>query len=182
MPATQPPDSAAPPVGEPASAQWLSPAEQQAWRAFLAVHRAVFAGLEARLQSDSGMPLAYYSILVTLAEAPGRTLRMGELAAQLHASPSSTSHAITRLESWGWIDRRNDPTDRRAQLAVLTDEGLQALADAAPGHVAAVREYLFAPLTPEQITQLRVISETVTARREETSGVGGQAADSGNVE
>jgi DNA-binding MarR family transcriptional regulator len=129
------------------------------------VHRVVFAALEARMQSDSGMPLAYYAILATLVEVPDRTLRMGELSARLHASASSTSHAVSRLESWGWIDRRGDPTDRRAQFAVLTDKGVQALADAAPDHVAAVREHLLDALTSEQVEQLRELSDLVVAGR-----------------
>jgi DNA-binding MarR family transcriptional regulator len=107
---------------------------QQAWRGFLNSNRAVFAALESQLQSEAGMPLASYSILVRVSEAPDPTLRMGELANQLQSSPSSISHAITRVETKGWIRRQSDPADRRAQLAVLTGQGADALAAAAPGH------------------------------------------------
>lgn len=145
---------------------WLDPAEQECWQSFLTVHRAVFAALEADLQSEAGMPLAYYSILVTLSEAPDRTLRMGQLAGQLRSSPSSISHAIARMASSGWVERHNDPSDRRAQFAVLTDKGLQALTDAAPGHVAAVRRHLFSALTPQQVKQLRRIHQVVIDAQE----------------
>lgn len=150
-------------VQNPDEARWLTPREQHAWQGFLRSHRTVFAALESQLQSESGIPLAYYSILVRLAEAPERTLRMGELASQLQASPSSISHAITRLETWGWILRQNDPGDRRAQFAVLTDQGADALAAAAPGHILAVRRHLVDRLTDEQIDQLIAISEAVLA-------------------
>jgi hypothetical protein len=59
--------------------------------------RAVFAGLEARLQSDSGMPLAYYSILVTLAEAPDRAwARCRSARASLRSADPRTDHAASR--------------------------------------------------------------------------------------
>src|SRR3954451_13244347 len=144
-------------VQNPDELGWLTPVQQQAWQGFLNSNRAVFSALESQLQSEAGMPLAYYSILVTVSQAPNRTLRMGELANQLRSSPSSISHAITRLESWGWIRRQSDPADRRAQLAVLTDQGADALAAAAPGHLKAVREHLINRLTPEQIDQLIAI-------------------------
>ena len=148
-------------VQNPDELRWLSPLEQQAWQSFLRSHRAVFAALESQLQSDAKMPLAYYSILVRLSEAPDRTLRMGELAGKLYASPSSISHASTKLESLGWMRRENDPNDRRAQLAVLTDEGADALAEAAPGHIQAVRANLLGRLNEDQLRQLIAIGEAV---------------------
>jgi DNA-binding MarR family transcriptional regulator len=143
---------------------WLEPGQQDAWQGFLALNRVVFAALEARLQSEAGMPLAHYAILVALSEAPDRTLRMGELARRLHAAPSSISHAMTRLESKGLIERKNDPSDRRAQLAELTEDGAAALQAAAPGHVAAVRENLIDLLTPDQLAQLVEISDAVITK------------------
>ena len=43
------------------------------------------------------------------------------------------------------------------------DEGFAALAEAARGHVEQVRQSLFDALTPEQVTQLRAISEAMIA-------------------
>lgn len=144
--------------------RWLDVEEQRIWRSFLAVSRAVFEGLDRQLQRDSGMPLAYYEILVQLSEAPDRMLRMSELADRVHSSPSRLSHAVARLEEKGWVQRVDCPTDRRGQYAVLSDEGFEVLAAAAPGHVEAVRGLLFDALTPEQIEQLREISEAVLDR------------------
>lgn len=140
---------------------WLTVPEQQAWLGFLGSARTVFAALESQLQRDSRMPLAYYSILVRLSKAQRRTLRMGELAQQLQASPSSISHAGAALEAKGWIVRQNAPGDRRAQVAVLTDLGAEVLAAAAPGHVAAVRKHLIDRLSQEQLQQLIAISRAV---------------------
>lgn len=143
--------------------RWLDEQEQQTWRAYLQATQMLAVELERQLQRDSGLPHAYYEILVRLSEAPDRTLRMNELAEASQYSRSRLSHAAARLEAAGWIQRLECPTDRRGQLATLTDRGFAVLEAAAPGHVEMVRTLLFDPLTPEQVKQLRAISEAVVA-------------------
>ncbi|WP_433121533.1 MarR family winged helix-turn-helix transcriptional regulator [Micromonospora sp. CA-246542] len=141
--------------------RWLDPDEQRTWRAFLASSRTLMDTLDRELQRDAGMPHAYYEILVRLSEAPGRQLRMSELAEAAGSSRSRLSHAVARLEEAGWVRREDCPTDRRGQIAVLTDDGFATLAAAAPGHVDGVRRHLFDALSPAQVDQLRRISETL---------------------
>jgi DNA-binding MarR family transcriptional regulator len=143
--------------------RWLSAEEQQAWRSFLTATQTLFSTLEAQLQQDAGIPHGYYEILVRLSEAPGRAMRMSNLAEVSTSSKSRLSHAVARLEERGWIRRTECPTDRRGQVAELTDEGFAALAAAAPGHVEQVRRSLIDALTPEQVAQLRQISEAIMA-------------------
>jgi DNA-binding MarR family transcriptional regulator len=144
-----------------ADTRWLEAGEQRAWRAFVAASQGLFDQLDRELQRDAGMPHAYYQILVNLSEAPGRTLRMRELAERTCSSRSRLSHAVARLEERGWVRRESCPTDKRGALAVLTDEGFAALRAAAPGHVEGVRAHLFDRLSPAQVAQLREISEAV---------------------
>jgi hypothetical protein len=73
---------------------------------------------------------------------------------------------VARLEERGWVKRTDCPTDRRGQIAQLTDKGFAALAAAAPGHVEQVRRSLIDQLTPDQIEQLREISEKIVASAE----------------
>ncbi|RLK22597.1 DNA-binding MarR family transcriptional regulator [Micromonospora sp. M71_S20] len=146
-----------------AMTRWLDPDEQRTWRAYLTASRALMEALDRELQRDAGMPHAYYEILVRLSEAPRRRLRMSDLAEASGSSRSRLSHAVARLEAAGWVRREECPTDRRGQLAVLTDEGFATLAAAAPGHVEGVRRHLFDALTPAQVDQLRRISETLAA-------------------
>ncbi len=141
--------------------RWLDEREQEAWRAFVCASRQLFAALDHELQRDAGMPHAYYEILVRLSEAPERALRMSTLAEWVGSSRSRLSHAVARLEERGWVRREDCPSDRRGQVAVLTDEGYATLQAAAPGHVRGVREHLIDRLTPAQVDELRRISEAV---------------------
>jgi DNA-binding MarR family transcriptional regulator len=154
--------------------RWLSSDEQQAWRAFLTACQTLFAAVDAQLLHDSDIPHGYYEILVRLSEAPGRALRMTQLAEASTSSKSRLSHAVARLEERSWVRRMDCATDRRGQIAQLTDEGYAALAAAAPGHVAQVRRLLIDRLTAEQVEQLREISDAITAGAEP-----GQVAEAG---
>lgn len=141
--------------------RWLDDDEQKTWRAFLEATHLLWERLEAQLQRDAGMPISYYQVLVRLSEAPGRALRMRDLAEATGSSRSRMSHAMARLEAAGWTERRSCPTDGRGGIAVLTPQGWAALEAAAPGHVTAVRESLFDALSPEQVRQLGRISQQV---------------------
>ena len=141
--------------------RWLDEEQQRSWRAFLAAVEHLQSALDAQLQADAGMPHAYYELLVHLSEAPDRRLRMSALAQAVGSSRSRLSHAVGQLEARGWVRREPCPGDRRGALAVLTDEGFAALEAAAPGHVQAVRELLVDRLAPDQLRQLRAISEAI---------------------
>ena len=141
--------------------RWLDGEEQQTWRAFLRAVAAVQRGLDTQLQAEAGMPHAYYELLVRLSEAPEHTLRMSALAQATSSSRSRLSHAIAQLEQRGWVSRQPCPQDRRGQLAVLTGAGREALQQAAPGHVEAVRRLLFDRLSPAQVGHLRAIADAV---------------------
>ena len=143
--------------------RWLTAEEQRAWRAYLESSIVLFVRLDRQLQRDSGITHGYYEILVRLSEAEGRVLRMSQLADATRSSRSRLSHAVARLEERGWVIRRDCPTDRRGQLAELTDEGFVVLVRAAPGHVEAVRRYVIDRLDPDQITELAEIGETIVA-------------------
>ncbi len=157
------------------SPRWLDAEEQRAWRAFLDATGRLFDAIGTQLQGDAGLPHGYYEILVRLSEAPERALRMGDLADASLSSRSRLSHAVARLEERGWVRRMECRTDKRGQLAQLTDEGFAALSAAAPGHVERVRSALFDPLTPDQVQQLREISEAVSRRLDaESEAVAGR--------
>jgi len=119
------------------------------------------SALEAQLQRDSGMSHFEYWVIALLSEAPGGSLRLSHLADQANASLSRLSHVVTRLERRGWVDRRPCPDDGRATLATLTDAGRDAVVTAAPGHVDAVRRYVFDGLTSRDTQRLAALCGTI---------------------
>ncbi|MFG2724325.1 MarR family winged helix-turn-helix transcriptional regulator [Streptomyces canus] len=141
--------------------QWLDDEEQRIWRSYVHATTLLEDHLDRQLQRDAGMPHIYYGLLVGLAEAPHRRLRMTELAMKAKITRSRLSHAIARLERNGWVRREDCPDDKRGQFAVLTDPGLEMLQGAAPGHVRAVRTAVFDRLTPEQQKSLGEIMQIV---------------------
>lgn len=141
--------------------KWLTEDEQATWRAFLDATTLLEDHLDRQLQRDAGIPHMYYALLSTLSDTPGRRMRMTELAEQTKITRSRLSHAVARLEGNGWLRRESCPSDRRGQVAVLTDEGYEELVRTAPGHVEAVRSAIFDRLTPEQNRQLGEISRII---------------------
>lgn len=144
-----------------AQARWLDADEDRAWRDLLAMTQLLQVSLDRQMRAEAGMPQTYYTVLAMLSEAPGRRLRMSELAAITTSSPSRMSHAVTRLEEKGWVQRSRAAEDGRGAVATLTDEGWEVLHRTAPGHVEQVRRVLFDPLSQEQRAQLGEICHAV---------------------
>jgi DNA-binding MarR family transcriptional regulator len=144
-----------------AKTRWLDDEQQATWRAYLEATSMLTEAIATQLQIDSGLPHTYYEILVQLSEAPDRSLRMSELAARALSSRSRLSHAVARLAEHGWVERVDCPTDRRGQIAHLTDAGFAVLEAAAPGHAERVLSGLFDPLSPAQVAQLKEIADAI---------------------
>ncbi len=144
---------------------WLTAEQQLAWRPFVALLFRLPAALDAQLQRDAGISHFEYMVLSSLSDAPRRTLRMSELAAMASGSLSRLSHVVSRLEAKGWVRREPCPGDGRFINAVLTEEGWRKVVATAPGHVAAVRQFLLDNLTDQEMRQLGAIStEVLTAQ------------------
>jgi DNA-binding MarR family transcriptional regulator len=134
--------------------RWLDEQEQLTWRRWLAVAELVPRTLDTQLQRDAGLTHAAYVVLAMLSEAPDRRRRMSELARAANQSQSRLSHTVARLEERGLVQRERATEDRRGNVAVLTDAGWDVVTRAAPGHVDAVRDAVFAALTGEQVVAL----------------------------
>ena len=141
--------------------RWLDPDERRIWLGWVFTSRLLWEEIERDLQRDSSLSWGHYEILVMLSETPDRARRMSELADATQSSRSRLSHAVARLEELGWVRRETCATDRRGQLAVLTDDGFAALQAAAPMHVESVRHHLFDQLSAEQLLALRDVQMTL---------------------
>ena len=135
-------------------AEWLDERETAAWHGFLEASNRVGQHLEQQLKEGSGLSHPQYEILVRLGDAPDGEIRMTELARSLITSKSGLTYQVGQLEKRGLVRRRSCPTDVRGVFAVLTEEGGRVLREAAPGHVAAVREVLIDVLDERELELL----------------------------
>jgi DNA-binding MarR family transcriptional regulator len=135
-----------------AEPNWLSAEEMRAWQAFLAAGALLDRRLDQQLRQEAGLSHAQYEILVRLAASAAGELRMTDLAGALYTTKSGLTYQITQLEKAGLVRRGTTPGDVRVVVAALTDAGRRRLAQAAPGHVAAVRALLIDVLTAQQLT------------------------------
>ncbi|MBD5830104.1 MULTISPECIES: MarR family transcriptional regulator [Janibacter] len=145
----------------PARDPWLRHDEQLAWRAYLRGSRL----LEEALDDDLGgtCQLTEYELISMLSEAPGRRMRMSELADTIIQSRSRVTHTAGRLERRGWVRRERSHDDGRGVDIMLTDAGMRALLELAPRHAASVRARLVDVLDHEQ---LMVLGEAMAAIRD----------------
>ena len=97
------------------------------WRAFLNAHAHITRRISRDL-AEAGLPdLGWYDMLWALRSAPGRRLRVNELAREVVLSPTGMSRFVDRVEAAGYVAREPDPGDRRALQVVLTDAGADVL-------------------------------------------------------
>jgi DNA-binding MarR family transcriptional regulator len=90
--------------------------------AFRQTARRMVEELIARLEADgyAGVQPAYHALFENI-DVEGT--RLTELAARADMTHQSMGELVGGLERRGWVERRLDPTDRRARLVCLTPEG-----------------------------------------------------------
>lgn len=123
--------------------RWLSGEEQRVWRALVRGSATLLDRLDRHLRLNFDLTLAEYEILYRLSEAPKHRIRMADLADCVSHSRSRLSHTVTRLQRDGLAERENCPEDGRGVFAVLTENGLARLHEAAKEHVNEVRRLVF---------------------------------------
>ena len=144
--------------------RWLTAEELDSWLSVVRLMTWLPWSIDQQLQRDSMLGMVEYQVLAILSESPDRTMRMSSLAEVTNASLSRLSRVVTRLESRGLLRREPEPTDGRFTNAVLTEEGFQTLAEAAPRHVALVRSLVIDVLSPEQLRRLGRDADRIMTR------------------
>jgi DNA-binding MarR family transcriptional regulator len=128
----------------------LSEQHLTAWRAFLKAHATVIDRIDHDLLAARCLPLSSYDVLIELYEAPGRRLRMYELAERVVLSRSGLTRLVDRLEAEGYLTRDRSSTDRRGAYAVITEQGIAAMRQAWPVYARGIIQYFAQWLTPEE--------------------------------
>jgi DNA-binding MarR family transcriptional regulator len=147
-------------------ARSLEPEEWEFWDTWMRAQRLLTRALERGLQHDCDISKAEFSVLVTLWQAAGREMRVGELSESLDWDKSRVSHQLTRMEKRGFITRTQYGSDGRRAGVALTSEGRRAAQSAVLVHGGNIRRYFLDSLTPAQASVIQAWSEQAVDRLE----------------
>lgn len=139
------------------------------WGLFLEVHAAIGRRLARELRAAVDLPDAWLDVLLRIARTPGERVRMTDLANMVLFSSGGFTKLADRMEQAGLIRREPCPDDRRAILAVLTDEGRRVLERALAVHLPGLQRYLCDPLDAQQRRELETILRTLRSALTATS-------------
>lgn len=131
------------------------------WRDFIETVSAMQGELGRRLQDESDLSPADYSVLLALSDQSDHELRSSELAATIGWERSRVSHHLGRMERRGLIRRDDCATDNRGAVVVLTDEGSAAFRRANVPHLRAIRELFIDRLDDEQLQMVDGITRAL---------------------
>ena len=124
------------------------------WRSFLLAHARISRRLDEELRAEHDVSFAEYDALLTIAQAPGRRVRMGSLAEQVLLSKSGVTRLVDRLVNDGLVERSACSTDARGAEAVLTDRGLTRLRAASRTHLRGISEHFLAVVETDDLESL----------------------------
>lgn len=127
----------------------------QAYRSFLRAYAHVTRCLEGELVAKQKLTLPAFDVLEALSEAPGKRMRMAELAGVVLLSRSGMTRLIERLERLGLVRRERDDSDGRGVQAVLTESGERRLNMAAATHRNGVARYFLSAAEGELDSLMR---------------------------
>jgi DNA-binding MarR family transcriptional regulator len=127
----------------------------ETWRSFLVAHAQIRRQLERELQAEQSLGLGEYEVLLLLARADDRQLRMSDLADRLVLSRSGVTRLVDRLEADALVERTSCATDRRGSWATLTNAGHERLRRASPTHLRGVGIHFLDRIPPAELDALQ---------------------------
>jgi|SRR5262245_4819171 DNA-binding MarR family transcriptional regulator len=106
--------------------------------------------------AEQGLSLSQFDVLATLWHGEGITQQ--ELAEHLLVTKGNVVGLIDRVSAAGWVERRPDPDDRRANRLYLTNAGRERVSRAFPCHLADICKS-FSQLTDDELRQMHQLLE-----------------------
>ena len=136
---------------------------ERTWAAVLRLHAAMLPRLDRAVTRESGIPLAWYDVLLELQGAGGR-LTMGQLGERVVLSRTRVSRLVDELADAGLVTREPNPDDGRSAYAVLTSDGRRRFLAAARVYLPAI-EREFAAVDATQLAAVADGLESVLGDR-----------------
>ena len=126
----------------------------EGWGALLRTHATLVPLLDRELQAAVGLPLAWYDVLLELANAPERRLQMSELGERVTLSRTRVSRLVDEMQRAGYVEKQAHPSDRRSVYATMTATGRKQFRAAAPVYLRGISEHFVAHLRPSEISAI----------------------------
>src|SRR3984957_8569889 len=142
----------------------LTTAEEAFWRALMRIVLSLPRRLDSDLVRTVGITANEYTTLMCLSEAPGRELRMADLASAAALSASRMTRLVDDLQGRGLVAKRASAEDGRGNVAKLTPAGLAKVKKAWPTHLASVRERVFDHIDPAAVAMAAPALAEIAAR------------------
>lgn len=134
-----------------------------AWGALLQAQATLVPELDKSLREHTGLPLAWYDVLLELSAEPAGRLRMSTLGERAVLSRTRISRVVDELVTAGLVTREPNPDDRRSSFATITPEGRRRFDESAPHYVDQIERRFAAGLTDDELrTIARALARTRT--------------------
>jgi DNA-binding MarR family transcriptional regulator len=127
--------------------------KMKTWRALQWAHTVILRTLEREMEAE-GLPLAWFDVLIHLAEAPDGQLRMQDLAGSIVMSPSGLTRLTDRMEKADYVTRQRTAEDRRGAYAVITPKGKAELERIWPIHLRGIEQHFAANVDDADVPAL----------------------------
>ena len=151
------PSSAAPgPNGTPEQAA------VRAWVRVLAVHKRGLAAIRDDIERE--MTLPRFDLLANLVRADGQTL--AALSRSMLVTAGNLTGLVDRAARDGLVERRSDPTDRRAWRVHSTPKGTRAFSEAERRHATKVARVFSGLSQPEMESLIHLLDKVKATLRE----------------
>lgn len=140
----------------------VEPEKLAAWQSFCTAHARLTDQLAREMETDAGLPLSWYEVLLILQSTPDGQMRMHELAESLLLSRSAATRFAERMEKAGLVNRVRCSSDRRGMWVVPTEAGRAAFRTAAPIHQRGIRAHFADLVDCEDADRLRELMGRLT--------------------
>ncbi|MER6436591.1 MULTISPECIES: MarR family transcriptional regulator [unclassified Streptomyces] len=145
------------PEHEPAGDDGLLPGELRSWMRLLAAAGAIEQQLRARVKDALGVSHDEFLVLCLLADQPGSSLRMTQIAELLGRPKTRLTYQVACLQRAGLITRRSACGDKRGIEVVLTDKARTLLRESSRPLADAVSQAIARTACAQRFEQLHAL-------------------------
>ncbi|WP_405829032.1 MarR family winged helix-turn-helix transcriptional regulator [Streptomyces sp. NBC_01176] len=142
------------PEHEPAADDGLLPTELRSWMRLLAAAGAIEQQLRARVKDALGVSHDEFLVLCLLADQPGSSLRMTQIAELLGRPKTRLTYQVACLQHAGLITRRSACGDKRGIEVALTDKARTLLRESSRPLADAVSQAIARTACAQRYEQL----------------------------